>query len=297
MEELDLMAENWDFLIILDACRYDYFKRVYRDYLPSGSLKKVRSPASNTLEWCKKVFRERYEDVVYISTNPFINSVREIRGFDAKEHFHKIVDVWNWGWDEKLGTVHPETVNLAAQKAIDASLGKRFIIHYLQPHGPYLSLGFLGSLVVSRRFAYGEGGSKFAKARFFFGKMGERILGQKVLWKLRELIGLPPIDPLDAALRVVGEEGLRKAYEENLKVVLNHVAELLPKLHDKIVITADHGELLGEGGLYGHPTGLRVPAVVEIPWLKIERSAESPIAREKRGIRHVIRRLKERERI
>lgn len=288
-----MMAENWDFLIILDACRYDYFERIYKDYLPSGSLKKVRSPASNTLEWCKKVFRERYEDVVYISTNPFINSVREIRGFDAKEHFHKIVDVWNWGWDEKLGTVHPETVNLAARRAIDAIPGKRFIIHYLQPHGPYLSLGFLGSLVASRRFAYGEGGSKFAKARFFFGKMGERILGQKVLWKLRELIGLPPIDPLDAALRKVGERGLRKAYEENLRIVLDQVVQLLREIYGRVVITSDHGELLGENGLYGHPAGSRVTALIEIPWLEIEGAGVKPlIAREKHRIRLVIGKLK-----
>lgn len=79
---------------------------------------------------------------------------------------------------------------------------------------------------------------------------------------------MPPISPLDAALREVGEDGVRKAYEENLEIVLNHVAQLLREFRGKIVITSDHGELLGENGLYGHPWGMRHPALIEIPWLE-----------------------------
>jgi len=37
-------------IIILDACRYDFFEKVYRDYL-KGKLLKVRSANSTTPLW------------------------------------------------------------------------------------------------------------------------------------------------------------------------------------------------------------------------------------------------------
>jgi len=62
--------KSWKYLIILDACRYDYFKRLYKRYL-GGWLKKVISPASETREWLMKIFRGKiYLDIVYISANP-----------------------------------------------------------------------------------------------------------------------------------------------------------------------------------------------------------------------------------
>lgn len=30
-EKFDLMEKDWDNLIILDACRYDYFKKTYKN--------------------------------------------------------------------------------------------------------------------------------------------------------------------------------------------------------------------------------------------------------------------------
>lgn len=44
----------------------------------------------------------------YISANPYINSKVAVGGFNAKNHFHRIVDVWRTGWDGELGTVHPK---------------------------------------------------------------------------------------------------------------------------------------------------------------------------------------------
>jgi len=44
----------------------------------------------------------------------------------------------------------------------------------------------------------------------------------------------------------VGMVGLRKAYKENLELVLGYVAELSESLPGNFLITADHGELLRE---------------------------------------------------
>ena len=34
--------ENWDNLIVFDACRYNYFEKIYPDYL-EGNLSKVHN--------------------------------------------------------------------------------------------------------------------------------------------------------------------------------------------------------------------------------------------------------------
>ena len=57
MIEKFVMTENWDYLIILDACRYDYFKKYYNKYLTGGILEKAISPATWTLEWAEKNFK------------------------------------------------------------------------------------------------------------------------------------------------------------------------------------------------------------------------------------------------
>ena len=79
---------------------------------------------------------------IYISGNPYINSKVETAGFDAKKHFYKVIDVWDFGWDWRIGTVPPREINRAALRCYLKYPGKRFIIHYMQPHAPYLSAKF-----------------------------------------------------------------------------------------------------------------------------------------------------------
>lgn len=45
---------------------------------------------------------------------------------------------------------------------------------------------------------------------------------------------------------------VREAYKSNLRYVLRKVDNFVENLEGKTVITADHGDLLGENGLYGH---------------------------------------------
>lgn len=70
----------------------------------------------------------------------------------------------------------------------------------------------------------------------------------------------------------VDDETLRQAYGDTLDAVLDVVQGSLDDLAGKTVVTADHGELLGdrmapvplEG--YGHPRGVYMPELVEVPW-------------------------------
>jgi len=76
-----------------------------------------------------------------------------------------------------------------------------------------------------------------------------------------------------------GREAVRTAYRRNLDHVLEHVGDLLEAIDGKAVVTADHGELLGERlrpiptRCYGHYPSLYVPELIEVPWLEV--AAES----------------------
>ena len=114
-ETKNVLEEVWDCLIILDAARFDFFRDVYKNYL-GGDLKKAVSPATTTMMWLNNVFKDFYDDIVYVSANPYINSRIEVTDqygfkFDGKRHFFKVIDVWKFGWSERLGSVPPNSVN------------------------------------------------------------------------------------------------------------------------------------------------------------------------------------------
>jgi len=58
--------------------------------------------------------------------------------------------------------------------------------------------------------------------------------------------------------------------EENLEFVLGYVDELLEILPGNFLITADHGELLGEYGKYEHHERYNYKELIEVPWLSIK---------------------------
>lgn len=70
----------------------------------------------------------------------------------------------------------------------------------------------------------------------------------------------------------VGEftrEEIWNAYLDNLRYVLNDVSLLLENLDaKKVIITSDHGNALGEYGLYGHPKGYPLGYLRKIPWIE-----------------------------
>ncbi len=257
------MEESWDVLIVLDACRYDYFEKVYRDYIPSGNLTKRISPGSWTPEWAARAFTDYYEDCVYISANPFISYTRKL-GFNglrwrfrASDHFLKVFEVWKTHWDDDLGTVRPEAVNRMALEALHQYPDKRLILHYLQPHYPYLTLPEFKTTATAVRIM-----------SWIIKKMTYKVLGSTIGAKLAYLI--PGGE--ESVAKKAGSEVLLRAYEKNLRIVLESVADLSKYFQGKIVITADHGELLGEEGKYGHPEGYRtLPVQIEIPWLELTR--------------------------
>ena len=294
MKRTFIMDEAWDYLIILDACRYDVFAEVYGEYL-EGKLQRRESAGTSTVDWRDKALTGRHDDVIYVSSNPYINSAMQVKGYKGSDHFAHIYDVWSSSWDEKRGTVLPASVTEAAMLALRDHPGKRLIVHYLQPHAPYLSLdldsaGFpvpdlSGDRVLAGVDEKGEKGLRAALLRLLSAicyRTG--ILGDNPAWKLRQWLGMEPASPMDAVRRKLGDRGLRTAYRENLKLVLKEVQGLVRCLAGRIIITSDHGELLGEKGRYSHFGGSDDPLLTGVPWLVIDKKdRQNPVVSDAAG--------------
>lgn len=281
-KKTDITKANWDILVILDACRYDIFKQVYKEIIPNGKLKKAISPATWTLEWLSKTWTEYYEDIIYLSSIPFINSKKKSKGnlisrkeweFDAKKHFSKIIDVWNLGWSEQYSTIHPKEVNKYAIASMDVHRKNKFVLHYAQPHEPYIYYNKKNNKV--REWWREEKTNKFKHRLLSLGQNLIKYIPNELFWNVGNILnqnfGLSiPLGKGDIYIKH-GRKGIIKGYTEDLKLALNYVkriANMYPK--KKILITADHGERLGEKGRYGHGGDRRPRELVEVPWFEID---------------------------
>ncbi|MFW5902862.1 MAG: hypothetical protein ACOCTT_03170, partial [archaeon] len=287
-----------DYLIILDACRYDYFKEQYKNYknLRKGKLEKRKSRGSNTTEWLFKTFKKPIKNSTYISTSPWINS----KGITFKErvtkdnknnisnkdwkptkYFDNIIDVWKNRWNSEIGTVTPEEVNKAVKNNLN---NEKTIIHYMQPHEPYLAY-------------YTKTNKNQALFRKIFNKFWSKI-GEKIFIKILPIWNRLPRKTRISIRKIIGKkentslfekfrkedriDELKNYYSENLKLVLEQVSRLIEDIDGKIIITADHGEAFGEQGEWKHPLKSDNPVLREVPWLEIDkRKSEKTKIKEK----------------
>ncbi|MFC7227997.1 LTA synthase family protein [Salinirubellus salinus] len=249
------MEEDWDNVVILDACRYDLFESVNT---LDGNLDYRISPASATPEFLSRNFEEKqYHDTVYVTANPMYRTL----GLD--EVFHQIIDVWENHWDRQKQTVLPEAMTEATASAYKRFPNKRIISHFMQPHYPFV--GELASEIGA------HSGYEFAYRNV---TEGEASRDNPTVWERLEAGD-------------VSRELVWDAYAENLKIVFPHVEELLELFDEKTVITSDHGNLLGEkphplaAPVYGHPHGMRHEHLSKVPWLIVAGTERKYIVSEK----------------
>lgn len=277
-QKMKIMNSEWKTLIILDACRYDYFEGSYNYYL-NGELEKVISPATHTDEWRHRIFDKEFLNLVYVSANPRINSKVPVTGFNARNRFYRVIDVWDWGWDENLSTVPPEAVNRAALKAIAKYPSKKLVVHYMQPHAPYtppisqsikkLSEKEKQLIILLRRGGKRVLGIRLKKIGQFLIRLEDILNQERLRQGIFEKYGSLMPDPASVGY-FLGDDFLRNVYKNNLRYVLKYVKRLVEISSRKTVVTADHGELLGERGEYDHPHDMHsVSELKVIPWLII----------------------------
>lgn len=265
--------EAWDHLIILDDCRFDTFNELFEEKNLPGELRARYSLGSWTGEFLLKNFgKKRYDDIVYVTTNPFVDKY-------LKGRFHSIVPVWRRHWDERYNTVPPGALYRETIRAMREYPDKRLIVHFLQPHHPYLSLGGFRDNAMTAIRDYVDSGKTSLKM------FPREPLNEIYLSEIYAYFPLP---------RLV------KAYTENLWVVMPYVELLLHKLPGRVVVTSDHGELFGEVvtrllpiKVYGHGIG-RVPNLTLVPWWVVEeddREKLRPIKSIKKEIAKIERRF------
>lgn len=269
--------ENWDILVILDACRFDYFEKNYLDFI-GGSLSKVKSSGSNTAEWLKKTFDYQY-DYTYISANPYANSLgfdlNEISGvpysWSACNHFTEIIDAWKNKWSEEIGSVHPRDMNLEYFKEKDSD---NIILHYLQPHEPFINVDCGSCSLINRTLGKiredKKSQSNLRKIKEFFGPKIENILGKEKYWNFKDLLNLKSVGSVEYLYRKGGIDSIFRAYEDNLRICLESLSNLLDEIEKKeVFITSDHGQAYGDEGVWFHPIENDLPVLRNVPWLKV----------------------------
>jgi len=237
---VDIFEEDWDNLVILDACRYDFFEeQVYFE----GTTGKRISRGTTTREFIRGNFTDRKaHDTVYVSANPWFLRLREEIGAEVHDYVNLHSDEQR---DAANGlTTRPETVTERALRTNEEYPNKRLIVHYLQPHQPYLT--------------------EFGRERF--DPHGDTMLSIKRNNATRDVV--------------------IRAYRENLDLVLGEVDSLIESLTGTTVVAADHGELFGERErpipvrLYGHPGGVYVPELLEVPWHVIDTGERKEVVSE-----------------
>lgn len=290
------MEQNWDVLIVLNAPRYDYFKAVYSKFF-GGDLRAVRSCGSATPEWFYNNFVDNhYSDVVYISANPYINSKtctrsyargirRKLIQFCAKHHVGRVVDAWMKALDEKTGYITPEKTTIEALKTISRTRGdKRFVIHYIQPHIPFISPDCacrLANNVNARSYLLQRLLPYMVNIVHYLVSV-ELLDMYPPLTPYRLLLRIIGIDPdtlldqrvfqLDYCLQRYGCKTLQVCYLLNLLEALKALTPLVSDLIEtgyRVVITSDHGELLCEHASIGHWNGSERELLRTVPWLEV----------------------------
>jgi hypothetical protein len=228
-----LLRDPGRLIVILDACRYDVFEQV--NWLP-GKLSKAISAGSTTTEWAINTFTDFYPGVAYVSSVPYIAAkviIEAQKSFLGLEHFSSVIDVWDWGYDLETETVLPEVVVHTALQAKKDYPDKVIIAHFIQPHCPYV---------------------------------GQPLLTLKI-WESISKNKYEGFPSLEVIFKTHGSL-LMEAYRGNLVRALSSV-EQLASFFDHVIITADHGEGFGEKGIYGHKAGIKIPELLEVPWLDL----------------------------
>lgn len=232
---VNVFDEDWDTLLLLDACRYDVF--VTTSSLP-GELSRVTSRGSNTVEFLRgNVAGRDLRDTVYVTANPQYRRYQD----ELEAEFHAVYDVWRTdGWDDEFNTVLPGTTTDRALDAAERHPNKRILVHYIQPHYPFLD----PDTTFDKRHLHNEGGETID---FWHEIMFDQLdVDAGEVWRL---------------------------YQRSLARSLPEVERFVNRVEGKHVVTSDHGNVVGERAWpvpireWGHPESTYIDELVTVPWL------------------------------
>lgn len=228
-----IYEREWDLLIVLDACRLDLLREVKDEYDFIEGVGELTSVDTMTHPWMEKTFGERFRsemaETAYVCGSPFSEQLLEASDFDVLD------ETWLDGWDAELGTLPPRPVTDRGIQIARESDPERLILHYLQPHHPFIPHPDLDP---------GQSIDEFNEEpwRDIWARLRHGEVSRETVWD---------------------------AYRDNLRHVLDDVAILLENVDaDRVVITSDHGNAFGEWGVYGHPMHVPLSCLRVVPWVE-----------------------------
>ena len=228
----NVYERDWDVLLILDACRLDLFHSVSDEYEFITTTDQLYSVGGNSEEWMRKTFTDEYEQEIkqtaYITGNPFSERVLD------SDDFLVMDEVWKYAWSEQ-GTVLPEAISDRAIETHREHQPEYMIVHYMQPHVPFVNWDKAENISISN----------------FGGPQSKRTM-----------------DTWDRVRKgEVKLDDVMKAYRNNLRLVLDQLEVVLSSIDaERVVISSDHGNAIGEFGVYGHPRSAPLKGVRAVPW-------------------------------
>ena len=224
-----VFEKEWDNLLILDAARHDLYEEL------NGETESRNTLTSRSRKYIAENFSEdQYSDVVYVTGNPHFhnNHFEDITGRKVEEVFHEVFHTYKTDWDEEENTVLPEALIGDAKTAKKLFPDKRLVVHFMQPHYPFVKSDLTKGGIRPDLDHEKEDFSVWQRA-----EMGD--YNQEELWK---------------------------AYKQNLEYIMNEIEQFIEELEGTTAITSDHGNLVGENGLYGHSIDKPIKQLRKVPW-------------------------------
>jgi len=233
MSGRSIFEEEWDVCLILDAARADELERFRDEFDWLETVGRFSSLASCTWNWVPRTVEATPSDILqrttYVTANPFSEELT------APGTFGEIDPVYSYAWDDSLGTVRPRPVTDRAIHHWQQHDPDRLLVHYLQPHVPFLADG--AEPLGRENFTHDQESTHDAWDRVTLGDLDRDVAIDR--------------------------------YRQTLARALDDVDLLLSSIDvESVIVTADHGEAFGESWLYGHPQGIDLPCLTHVPWIE-----------------------------
>lgn len=218
---------EWEVLVILDACRADLMDEVADDYPFLEKYRTHDSLGSNSGQWMERNFTDEYAEEM--RQTAVVTGNPHSGAYLDEEEFAMLDEVWRYAWQDEDELFRPYFITDRAISIKRNYQPERMIVHYMQPHHPFIP--------------HFDG---------FETDLHEKWLNQ---WR-------------DIRVGHVSREEKWRQYRDNLRYVLDYVELLLDSIDaDPVVISSDHGEAVGEWGIYGH-YGIPLRVLRQVPWIE-----------------------------
>jgi len=250
----NVFERDWDVLVILDACRTDALREVQDEYEFLGEIEEMWSLGSTSKEWIEQTFTEEYAEEVantaYITGNPFANVLLGERG---RIDYGTTTGTWI------------ERSDMAESLVRDRMLDADDVGHIEPLWGDTKNGEFSSSQkpepITERTIEAGRTGDYDRIIAHYMQPHSPYFASSESYEELKEYESSP-----FEAMKQGETERVWNAYIDNLRYVLNSVEVLLQNIDGDVIITADHGELMGDHRMYYHMPGNPHPKLRKVPW-------------------------------